>query len=77
MHHSSSKHSTVRQERAALEVRVSHSLQRLGYDNVHVAHLGNGHTRLTGTVPTAADRAIVMAVARAVAGVTTVSCEVD
>lgn len=78
MHHASSQqHSDMKPQRAALEMRVTQSLRRLGYDQVHVAHLGNGHTRLTGSVPTVIDRTIVMAVARSTAGVVTVSCEVD
>ena len=76
MRHSSTKQPELRQDMAALETRVSQSLVRLGYEEIEAIHLGSGHVKLTGSVPSQGDRAIVMAVARAVAGVTSVSCEV-
>ena len=60
-----------------LDVRVSHSLRRLGYKNVEVADLGNGQVRLSGSVASDDDRAIVIAAARSVAGVTFVVNELN
>ena len=52
-----------------IDVRVSQSLQRVGYSDVQVADLGNGQIKLTGTISSEQDRAILLAVARAVVGV--------
>ncbi|MGC6447809.1 MAG: BON domain-containing protein [Rubripirellula sp.] len=49
------------------------SLNRLGYYHVQVEELGGGKIRLIGTVPSHDDRAIVVAAARTVSGVCSVS----
>ena len=49
------------------------SLNRLGYYHVQAEDMGNGKIRLTGTIPSHDDRAIVVAMARTVAGVTAVA----
>lgn len=53
--------------------RVLISLNRLGYYHVQAEDMGNGKIRLTGTIPSHDDRAIVVATARTVAGVTAVA----
>ena len=60
---------------APLETRVSRSLQRVGFVNVHVVNLGSGRIRLTGTIPSQGDRAIAVAIARTVAQVHAVVSE--
>ena len=53
--------------------RVMVSLNRLGYQHVQAEELSVGKIRLIGTVPSHDDRAIVVAAARTVAGVCSVS----
>lgn len=57
----------------SLADRVMVSLNRLGYYHVQVEQLGGGKIRLIGTVPSHDDRAIVVAAARTVSGVCSVS----
>ena len=52
-----------------IHVRVIQSLQRVGYEGIQVDDLGDGHVKLQGTTESANDRAIMVSVARAVAGV--------
>ncbi|MDB4331905.1 BON domain-containing protein [Rhodopirellula sp.] len=53
--------------------RVIISLNRLGYYHVQAEDLGGGKVRLSGTIPSYDERAIVVAVARTVAGVTSIA----
>jgi hypothetical protein len=55
-----------------LGIRVSQSLKRLGYSHFQVSDLGEGQIKLLGSVPTEEDRAIVVAITRAVPGVRSV-----
>ena len=59
-----------------LEVRVERSLSRIGFDNLEVTHTGNGNIVVTGQVKDANDRVIIVAAARAVAGVVSVKSDV-
>ncbi len=60
----------MRANHKPIEIRVSHSLTRLGYKNIQVTDLGKGQVKLSGSVASDDDRAIVIAAARSVAGVT-------
>ncbi len=60
------------QAKRPIEIRVECSLQRLGYKDVHVSHIGNGHVNLTGTIP-AGELSLVIAAIRCVPGVTKIS----
>ena len=53
--------------------RVLVSLNRLGYYHIQAEDLGGGKVRLTGTIPSQDDRAIVIAAARTVAGVSSIA----
>ena len=52
-----------------LESRVRNSLLRLGYRNIFVTHVRPGVLKLSGTVASQNDRAIIRAAARTVVGV--------
>ena len=52
--------------------RVIASLNRLGYFHIRAEDLGGGKVRLSGTIPSHDERAIVVAAARTVAGVTAI-----
>ncbi|MGC6443301.1 MAG: BON domain-containing protein [Rubripirellula sp.] len=53
--------------------RVLLSLNRLGYYHIQAEDLGGGKVRLSGTIPSHDERAVVVAAARTVAGVTSIS----
>jgi len=53
--------------------RVRQSLSRLGYPEIQAEYLGEGRVRLLGRVRSFEERAIMVAAARTVSGVTSVS----
>ena len=53
--------------------RVRHSLNRLGYYHIQAEDLGNGKVRLSGKIRSFEERAIVVAAARTVSGVTSIT----
>lgn len=57
--------------------RVRNTLQRLGYFEIQVEHLGAGKIRLAGKVDSYDERAIVVASVRTVNGVTSVSLKLS
>ena len=57
----------------SIESRVGQSLERLGYDAVHVVHNGRGRVTLAGAVVTAKDVSVAISVANTVPGVTHVT----
>ena len=56
-----------------IDARVDQSLRRHGFTGIHVTHRGNGAIRLELGGIKKVDRAMVIAIARTVAGVTAVS----
>lgn len=53
--------------------RVLVSLNRLGYYHIQAEDLGDGKVRLSGTIASHDERAVVVAAARTVAGVTSIA----
>jgi hypothetical protein len=53
--------------------RVRQSLNRLGYYHIQAEDLGGGKVRLSGKIRSFEERAIVVAAARTVSGVTSVT----
>jgi osmotically-inducible protein OsmY len=49
------------------------SLNRLGYYHIQAEDLGDGKVRLSGTIASHDERAVVVAAARTVAGVTSIA----
>lgn len=55
-----------------LETRIEHSLRRQGYNDVGVAHIGEGKVKLSINGASRDDQCVIKAIATTVTGVVTV-----
>lgn len=58
-----------------IETRVSRSLERLGFANVSVVHLGEGHVELRGDFKSGSERAQAIAGIKSVTGVAKITAK--
>jgi hypothetical protein len=65
----------MQESQRPIDIRVTQSLQRVGYKGIQVEDLGDGHVKLTGITASPNDRAIMISAARAVVGVRHVATE--